>query len=287
MSRYDHIAGTEVARGLWSWDADRAMLYAVGVGAGLDDPQAELHFTTENTPGQPQQVIPSFAALMNLGAEWMGLLGIDTTNGFPIGMVHGEQAVTLDRPIPTSGTVEVVKSIEGVYDKGSGALVVFDTVLTLDSGERLGTTRANLFVQGLGGFGGPRGPAGEAPWQQPDRAPDAVVAMSTGRNQSLIYRLLGDRHPHGTLPDRARADGFPAPVLYGLGTYGFACRALVGELCGGDAAQFGHMSARFSKPVHPGDRLETLIWRTDEGAQFQTTAGGERVVLDRGVFKTA
>jgi acyl dehydratase len=56
-------------------------------------------------------------------------------------------------------------------------------------------------------------------------------------------------------------------------------------LCDGDTARFGHMEGRFSKPVFPGDRLDTLIWRTDEGAVFQMLANGERVVLDRGVFR--
>jgi acyl dehydratase len=288
VSRYDHLAGVEVADGTWTWDADRAMLYAVGVGAGLEDPLAELQFTTENTPGHPQQVIPTFATLMNLPGPWLDLLGIETKAGWTVGTVHGEQAVTLARPIPPQGTVRVRKVIEGVYDKGSGALVVFDTELTLEgSGERLGSTRMNLFVQGIGGFGGPRVPAGEAEWQRPDRAPDAVVAMATGRNQSLIYRLSGDHHPHGTCPERARLDGFPAPILYGLGTYGFACRALLRELCGADAAPFRHFAARFSKPVHPGDRLDTHVWRTDEGALFQTFANGDRLVLDRGVFRMA
>lgn len=287
MSRFDHLKGVEVANGTWSWDSDKALLYAVGVGAGLDDPQAELRFTTENTPGQPQQVIPTFATLMNLPGPWMELLGLNLQGGHPVGSVHGEQGVTLVRPIPAEGTVHVSKVIEGVYDKGSGALVVMDTRLTLESGEPLGTTRMSLFVLGLGGFGGPRGPADEEPWERPERAPDARIAMSTGRNQSLIYRLTGDRHPHGTLPERAHADGFPAPVLYGLGTYGFACRALLGALCDGDAAGFAHMSARFSKPVHPGDRLETLIWRTEDGARFQMLAEGERIVLDRGVFRAA
>ena len=45
------------------------------------------------------------------------------------------------------------------------------------------------------------------------------------------------------------------------------------------------MDGRFSKPVHPGDRLDTLIWRTEDGAQFQMLANGERVVLDRGIFR--
>jgi acyl dehydratase len=221
---------------------------------------------------------------MNLPGPWLELLGIETKAGWTVGTVHGEQAVTLARPIPPSGTVQVRKVIEGVYDKGSGALVVFDTELTLEDGERLGSTRMNLFVQGIGGFGGPRTPAGDEPWERPEREPDAVVSMATGLNQSLIYRLSGDHHPHGTWPERARLDGFERPIIYGLGTYGFACRALLRELCGSDASGFGHMAARFSKSVHPGDRLDTLVWHTDDGALFQARVA-DRVVLDRGVFK--
>lgn len=286
MGKYDHLIGRELANGTWSWDSDRALLYAVGVGAGLQDPQQELHFTTENTPGAPQQVIPSFATLMGLQSDWVELLGWQKEGLSPVGLVHGEQSVTLARSLPVSGTARLSTVLAGVYDKGSGALVVKDTRITLaDTGEVLGLSCMRLFAQGKGGFGGPRGPAGEAVWNRPEAAPDAVVSLPVGLNQSLIYRLSGDRHPHGTETSRARADGFERPIFYGQGSFGVACRALVMALCDGDTTRFGHMEGRFSKPVFPGDRLDTLIWRTDGGAVFQMLANGERVVLDRGIFR--
>lgn len=286
MSQYDHLIGRELVSGTWSWDSTRALLYAVGVGAGLQDPLDELQFTTENSPGIPQQVIPTFVTLMGLHSDYVEQLGWKSEGLSPIGMVHGEQSVTLARPIPVSGTVHLSTVLRGVYDKGSGALLVKETRITLqDTGEYLGSGWMKLFVQGKGGFGGPRKPEGEIDWARPERDPDAVVSLPVGLNQSLIYRLSGDRHPHGTHPDRARADGFERPIFYGLGSFGLACRALLMALCEGDAAPFGHMEARFSKPVHPGDRLDTLVWRTDEGALFQVLANGERVVLDRGVFR--
>jgi acyl dehydratase len=85
-----------------------------------------------------------------------------------------------------------------------------ETRITLaDTGEYLGSTCMNLFVQGQGNFGGPRRPEGEVEWTRPEREPDAIVSLPTALNQSLIYRLSGDHNPHGTDPVKARADGFP------------------------------------------------------------------------------
>ena len=164
MGRYDHLIGTELASGTWSWDSDRALLYAVGVGAGLDDPLQELQFTTENSPGITQQVLPTFPALMGIAGNWAEPFEWGGHGRYPVGVVHGEQSVTLVRPIPLSGTVHLSRVLLGVYDKGSGALVVMETRITLvDSGEYLGSTVMSLFAQGQGGFGGPRRPEGNCP----------------------------------------------------------------------------------------------------------------------------
>lgn len=294
MAKFDHLFGKEMTRGTYSWDADRAMLYAVGVGAGLADPYDELQFTTENTRGVAQQVIPTFMTQMAVESGWLKELGFRSRQwdgmdwGYPEGMVHGEQSVTLARPIPPAGTVEISEVLIGIYDKGSGALILSERRATLaDSGEFLGTTRMGLFVRDQGGFGGPRGPDDAQPWEQPGRAPDLTVSLPVQPGQSLIFRLLGDRNPHGTDPAIASADGFDRPIFFGLGTYGFACRALLKGLCDGDAARFGAIEGRFSQPVHPGDVLDTHIWHTDGGAQFQTTVDGKRLVIDRGIFRYA
>jgi acyl dehydratase len=290
MAKFDHLVGTEVGSGTYSWDSDRALLYAVGVGAGLSDPLDELKFTTENTQGVVQQVIPTFMTQMAVAGGWIREMGFPARSwdGYPEGLVHGEQGVSLARPIPTSGTAKLSQVLIGVFDKGSGALVLSETRATLaDTGEYLGASRMGLFVRGQGGFGGPRGPDDEQPWTQPDRAPDLTVSLPIPVGQSLVFRLLGDRNPHASDPAIARADGFERPIFFGLGTYGFACRALLKGLCGGDTARFGGIYGRFSKPVHPGEMLDTHIWHTDGGAQFLTTVDGDRVVIDRGTFHYA
>src|ERR1700761_9376981 len=119
MGKYSHLVGAELGAGRFSWNSDRTLLYAVGVGAGLQDPLDELQFTTENTPGVPQQVLPTFLVLMAEGVgEWIPLLDFGPGGSSPVGMVHGEQSVTLARPIPPAGTVDVTRVLIDVYDKG-------------------------------------------------------------------------------------------------------------------------------------------------------------------------
>ena len=61
----DHsLVGEPSEPHLRSWDSKDALLYAVGVGAGLGDPLAELEFTTENSEGVTQQVLPTYGVLL-------------------------------------------------------------------------------------------------------------------------------------------------------------------------------------------------------------------------------
>ena len=47
-----------------SWSSKDALLYALGVGAGQDDPLAELEFTTENSHDVTQRVLPTFGVIV-------------------------------------------------------------------------------------------------------------------------------------------------------------------------------------------------------------------------------
>ena len=47
-----------------SWTSKDALLYALGVGAGQEDPLRELEFTTENSHGVTQQVLQTFGVIV-------------------------------------------------------------------------------------------------------------------------------------------------------------------------------------------------------------------------------
>jgi acyl dehydratase len=263
-----------------SWSSTDAILYALGVGAGAVDPLDELSFTTENSNGVAQQVLPTMAVVLGVGGGG-AFASIGSFN--PAMLVHGEQAVELHSPIPVSGEVETVGEITGIYDKGKGALVEVRSISTdTASGEPLFTTTMSAFIRGEGGFGGDRGPSGPKN-PPPERDPDHEQAYVTRTDQALLYRLSGDRNPLHSDPTFAAMGGFDRPILHGLCTYGFTGRALLHRLCGGDPARFGGMEGRFSSPVLPGERLTVHMWETGDGeALFRTTGDDGRVVLDGG-----
>lgn len=263
-----------------SWTSKDALLYAVGIGAGGE----EIAFTTENTNGVEQQVFPTFPVVVGWGrGSAMGNIG--TFN--PALLVHGQQAVTLHRPIPVEGTVTVTSEITGIYDKVKAAVVVSESRAVMD-GEPLYTNTSSVFIRGEGGWGGERGPSG-AKNVPPERDPDRVLTYQTSPDQAFVYRLSGDRNPLHTDPSFAAIGGFDRPILHGLCSYGFTGRALLHSLCDGDPAAFKHIEARFAAPVMPGDALTVRMWSVGDGESLFTTSAGEgdaeRVVIDQGLLR--
>ena len=263
------------------WTSKDCLLYAVGVGAGLED----LQFTTENTNGVTQQVLPTFACVASASERIRSSSGspfanIGTFN--PAMLVHGEQGITLHQPLPTDAEFVTTGKVTGVYDKGSGAVISSETVSTdKKSGEPLFTLRSSIFIRGEGGFGGERGPS--TPKLDPGRPADHVVTYQTRPDQALTYRLSGDRNPLHSDPSFAAMGGFDRPILHGLCSFGFTGRALLASLCDNDASRFLAMDARFSKPVLPGDELTISIWVDGNEAQFRTERAPGEVVIDNGV----
>jgi acyl dehydratase len=259
-----------------TWSGKDALLYAVGIGAGTD----ELAFTTENTNGVDQQVFPTFAVVIGWG-RGSALGGIGSFN--PAMLVHGQQSVTLHRPIPVEGTAVLQQEVTGMYDKGKAAVVTTATTAVLE-GEPLYTNTASMFIRGEGGWGGDRGPSGPLN-VPPDRAADHSVTYRTSPDQALVYRLSGDRNPLHSDPAFAALGGFDRPILHGLCTYGFTGRALLHTLCRSEPARFHHVEGRFTSPVVPGEALTVDMWETGPGEAVFVTRVDDRPVIDQGLLR--
>ena len=254
----------------YSWKD--AVLYALGVGAKAD----ELDYLLEL---RGPKVLPTFATIPCFRAMGETLARVNADLRM---VVHGEQKITLHRPLPARAELSTVAEVTGIYDKGKGALIVVDAATADANGDELFHNQFSIFVRGAGGFGGERGPKNESP-EPPDRAPDFEVSEETSSEQALLYRLSGDLNPLHADPKMAKAVGFDGPILHGLCTYGFAGRAALAQACGGDVSRFKSFAARFSGVVYPGDALTTRGWKRDDGSYVLSVVAGE----DREVLKNA
>jgi acyl dehydratase len=252
---YDELMQARSA-GIESKYGDReTMLYALGIGF-MRDPmnEAELPFCYENG----LKTVPTMATVIGWGqGGTMARSGINY-----LMVVHGEQRITMHKPLPSAAEVVSDERVLGVFDKGKdkGAVLVTERVMReKNSGDKLCTLVSSTFARGDGGFGGPKDGAPE-PHQLPARAPDLVHECDTRADQAFIYALSGDRNPLHRDPKVAKMAGFPRPILHGLCSYGTACRAIISTVCKYDPAKITGFDVRFSAPVFPGETIVTEMW---------------------------
>ncbi len=248
------------------------MLYALSIGLGRDPlNEKELPFVFEQGG---LRVVPTMAAVLARG-NIAGGLNLDMTL-----VLHGEQRLTVHRPMPPSGALISESRIVEVLDKGAGkgALVYSETVVRLEGEDQpLLTLGGTIFARGDGGFGGPTGPT-PAVHKIPDRAPDIRHVIETRADQALLYRLNGDRNPLHADPALARRAGFPVPILHGLCSYAIACRAVLATVCDHDPTMIASFDVRFTSPVYPGETIATEIWVDGDVVSFRCQ------VVERGVI---
>ena len=217
--------GLEFTGGRTQWSREDIVLYHLSLGAG-------------NPPTEPREldyvgldelkVLPSFGVVPTSGITGMlhTLPGLDFN---PESKVHGEQDVTIHGDIPLDAKVTNTIRVAGVYDKGSGAVVLLEIETRDEAGTLLFTNLRASFIRGEGGFGGDPGP--KATIAMPDRKPDLIAEALTLPQQAFLYTLgSGDADPIHTDPVAARRAGFDKPILHGLCTLG-SCPLRASRAC--------------------------------------------------------
>lgn len=277
MIHYENLMGLKREGERFRYTDRDTLLYAVSVGMGRDPLDAdELRYVYEKTA---LRTVPSMATVLTR-IPLLKDCGYDYSK-----VVHGEQRLTLHQPLPPQADLIADARVVAAYDKGAGrgALIYTETDVRLaDGGQALYTLLSATFARGDGGFGGPAG-AGPAPHPIPARAPDCTETFETRADQALLYRLNGDRNPLHADPDLARRVGFPAPILHGLCTYGIACRALLKMAAGYDHRRICALDVRFSRPVYPGETIETQMWLDGSTVSFRCIVFQRgAVVIDHG-----
>jgi NAD(P)-dependent dehydrogenase (short-subunit alcohol dehydrogenase family)/acyl dehydratase/putative sterol carrier protein len=251
--------------------------YALGVGAGFSD----LQYCYE----KDLKVLPSFG-IVTLYDFMPELATVSNVN--LAGILHAEQELIFHYPIPPEGTLITQGAITHYYDRGKqkGAVIVAEFDTYHSNGQKLFTSIATVLARLDGGFGG------EKPTKQeedfPERTPDVEVPDCPSADQPLFFRLSGDIFPLHVDSEFARIAGFDRPIMHGLCTHGFACRAVIQHLFPGEPERMMRFKARFSRPLYPGVPIKTQIWKEEEGKAFFRTinAYSGEVVIDRGMVES-
>lgn len=254
------------------------ILYALGLGLGNQETDADLGHIYE----RDLVPVPTQLAVLAASSDWMR---------DPRTSIHWEQLVAishdmvLSRPLAPSGIVRARTTVDAVYDRGPGRGAVIHwrrVVLDEESGEEVGTIRAQALARADGGFGGEK-PVRRCHPGFPRRAADYVTEWKTHLNQALLYRLSGDLNPLHADPDVAREVGFERPILHGLCNLGIAALA-TGRSWPGGLPVLRSIGARYANVLYPGDTLKTEVWHESDVALFRCTSLRTRnIVIDDGI----
>ena len=262
-----------------SYGARDCMLYALGIGLGMDplDP-GQLKFVYER-PGL--EAFPTMAVVLG----WPGRM---TDPAFGIDerlVVAGDLKVVLHRPLPAEGRLVSRPRVREVIDKGQGnaAIILNTRDLIAADGTLIATVDSSTFARKHGGFGGK---VTQTPAQHavPQTAPETICDLPTPPNLALLYRLNGDENPLHADPQRAKLAGFDRPILHGAASFAVAAHAILRTVADYRPERLASIEARFSKPVFPGDTIRTQMWPERERISFQCrVVGRDDIVLSNGL----
>lgn len=251
--------------------ADKCILYALGVGAGLGDAQQaerEVALVFE----ERLEVLPAMACVVGYAGFWMRdpQYGLDWKR-----VVHAEQRMRFLGALEPGATTRGTTRVKGIGDKGAdkGAVVVIERQLRDASGQLLCEMEQVNFCRGDGGYakGDPMlsDVLPEAIAKPPSRAADASITLPSSPNQAAIYRLTGDRNPLHVDPAAAQAAGFAQPIMHGAASLGMVNRALRLAVSPGQSAALASLDIRFTGVFYPGETMLVEIWRAGSAASFR------------------
>jgi acyl dehydratase len=191
--------------------------------------------------------------------------------------LHGEHDIHFKRPIVPGMILTVEARLIGIRETTAGTALVVHGTTCADDGAPVNEQYLVSVAHGrmLGGEAGVGAPGHRMPPGLRNTAPLARATYDLDPDQTRRYAdASGDRDPYTFDAEEARKRGLPGPIVHGLCTMAFACRAVVAAGCGGDSSRLRRFAVRFSRllMMRPGQRLTTSIWRAGRDGEIERFA---------------
>jgi acyl dehydratase len=202
-------------------------------------------------------------------------------------VVHGDQDILISLPIEAGMELHARAAAVGVHPKESGTTVILKTQTRDGDGRLLNEQYVTEFYRGIvaDDGGGEQAPDHRMPKDLGESEPAAELTYSLADDITARYaEASGDRNQIHLDPEFAKAAGLPGIIVHGLCMMAFAGRAVLSSQDDASPATVRRLAVRFSRPVRPGDRLTTRVWKSDDGAvRLETLDGSGATALKDGL----
>jgi acyl dehydratase len=203
-------------------------------------------------------------------------------------VLHGEQDFTFHRPIRAGDKLTSRGRIVGYAGKASGTVGTL-YIETRDAAETLVNEQyVSTFIRGLdaGETVGESAPTHRFDADAHGQAPTAKIVQHVDDDQTFRYSpASGDPMPIHLDAEFAKSVGLPGIIAHGLCSMAFTSWAALTELGNGHTERLRRLAVRFSKPVIPGQDIETTFFSLGDSAgatnyAFETRVGEDLVIRD-------
>lgn len=214
-------------------------------------------------------VVPSFEAFMSAAMD-------PELNADVMRLVHGTEEHILHAPIRPGDTLTIKSQLESIESKDSGETFTIRGTQTNQEGTLVAEVRGTMFIRGKSSGSKATGSDSE----EPQRKVVFEESTKVDEDQTVRYaEASGDHNPIHVDENIAKMAGLPRTINHGMCTMAIATKAAVNGLADGDPTRIKRISARFTKPVFPGDEITTKLWAEGE-ANGNKTFGFETFNAD-------
>jgi acyl dehydratase len=222
-------------------------------------------------------IVPVFQALLEPALEVVPLSVLGK-------VLHGEQDFCFHRPIRPGDSLVSRGKMTGFEGLPNGTRCCTYLETRDEDGELVVEQYVTSFIRGFDdgrriGELSPEHKLDETVWAG---QPVAEFTQHVDDDQTFRYSpASGDPMPIHVDDQVARDAGLPGIIAHGFCMLAFTSWGILQELGAGDVSRLRRLAVRFSKPVLPGQDIETRVWRTAPGVYgFETAVDGTPVLRE-------